>query len=99
MDGSKPLFGFSAFVYIQQMPVLKWDLLIAVLDFKNAAAVFSLVIDHHIKFTGCELQLENAMIRISGLHGFQQDNVLHHPPPDFFLNPIRNPVFLIFAES
>ena len=80
-DRAKPLFGLITFFLVKQMPVLCRDLFATVLDLENLAAVFLLVIDHHVKLADRKLQLEHPVFSVSRLHGFQQDNILQHPYP------------------
>ena len=98
-DRAKPLFGLITFFLVKQMPVLCRDLFATVLDLENLAAVFLLVIDHHVKLANRKLQLEHPVFSVSRLHGFQQDNILQHPSPYFFEDPARSLGLLQFAES
>lgn len=98
-DRAKPLFGLIAFFLIEQMPVLCWDLFATVLDLENLAAVFLLIINHHVKLADRKLQLEHPVFSVSRLHGFQQDDILEHPAPYFFEDPARSLGLLQFAES
>ena len=72
------------------MPILLRRLSLTVLDLEDLAAVLLLVIDHHVKLASRKLQFEHTMVFIGGLHGFQQDNILHHPASDFLQDPLRD---------
>lgn len=58
LNSTTPLHRLFAFVLITQIPVLRRDLLVAVLDLENLTTIFPFIINHSVKLTGCKLQLK-----------------------------------------
>ena len=71
------------------MTILLWNLLLAILHFKDLASKCFLVKHNHIKLSDCELQLEYLFIRFRNLC-FKQDNVLHHSSTDLAEQSIQD---------
>ena len=63
------------------MAVLLRDSFFAVLDLENPAGACLRIKHHHVKFAHGELQDKHLLLEVCQL-GFQQDDVLQHPPFD-----------------
>lgn len=90
-NGSKTMPGQLAFLLVDQVAVLLWDGLGAVLDLVDLAGTGGGVEDHHVEFTDGELQDENLFLGVGQL-GFQQYNILHHPTLDLAENTLRDEI-------
>ena len=75
------MLGLGAFLLVDQMAILLRDSFLAVLDLENAAGACLRVKHHHVKFAHGELQDKYLLLGVCQL-GFQQDDVLQHPPFD-----------------
>ena len=80
-DRAVAVLGLGAFFRIDQMTILLRDSFLAVLDLENPAGACLRVKHHHVKFAHRELQDKYLILGVCQL-GFQQDDVLHHPPLD-----------------
>ena len=65
----------------------------AVLDFINLTTARTRIKHDHIKLANGKLQHKNLFFRIGQL-GFQQNNVLHHPPLDLIQNTFLHGISL-----
>ena len=83
--------GQLAFLLVDQVAVLQWDGLGAVLDLVDLAGTGGGVEDHHVEFTDGKLQDENLFLGVGQL-GFQQYNILHHPTLDLAENTLRDEI-------
>ena len=75
------MLGLGAFLFVDQMAVLLWGSFFAVLDLENPAGACLRVKHHHVKFAHGELQDKHLLLGVCQL-GFQQDDILQHPPFD-----------------
>ena len=80
-DRAVAVLGLGAFLLVDQMAVLLRDGFFTVLYLKNSARTCFRVKHHHIKLAYGELQDEHLLLGVCQL-GFQQDDVLQHPPFD-----------------
>ena len=80
-DRAVAVLGPGAFLLVDQMVVLLRDGFLAVLDLENPAGACLRVKHHHIKFAHRELQDKYLLLGVCQL-GFQQDDILQHPPFD-----------------
>ena len=80
-DRAVAVLGLGAFLLVDQMAILLRDGFFAVLDLENPAGACLRVKHHHVKFAHRELQDKYLLLWVCQL-GFQQDNVLQHPPFD-----------------
>ena len=80
-DRAVAVLGLGAFLLVDQMAVLLRDSFLAVLDLENPAGACLRVKHHHVKFAHRELQDKYLLLGVCQL-GFQQDDVLQHPPFD-----------------
>ena len=63
------------------MAILLRNGFFAVLDLENLTSAYLRVKHHHIKFPNGKLQNKHLLFRVCQL-GFQQDDILQHPPFD-----------------
>ena len=89
--------GHFTFLLVDQMAVLLWDGLGAVLDLVDLTGPGGRVEHYHIEFPDGELQHEDFLLRVGQL-GFQQNDVLHHPAPDLAENALRDEIAFFQGE-
>ena len=75
------MLGLGAFLLIDQMAILLRGSFLAVLDLENPAGACLRVKHHHVEFAHGKLQDKYLLLGVCQL-GFQQDDVLQHPPFD-----------------
>ena len=80
-DRAVAVLRLGAFFRVDQMAILLRNGHLAVLDLENPAGACLRVKHHHIKLAHRELQDKYLLLGVCQL-GFQQDDVLQHPPLD-----------------